>query len=506
MDVASMRVAVIGGGFAGTALAVSLQARLPADARILLFEPAPRIGPGLAYGTTDSAHLLNVPAGSMSLYPDRPGHFSEWLAARPDAPAAPADSGPIFAPRVLFGAYLEEQLAAAMARPGAAIEVLRHRVDAVERQPGGGFRLSAVAGQWDAGRVMLAVGGFAAAPGEPPFLAGDPWDPATLAGIDPDAAVLLVGMGLTMVDMLLSLRHRGHRGKVIGLSRHGWLPLPHVTGPLPPPWPVLLPSPAQQADSGQAVSPADAYPVASLADMSLAAPPANAGQGAASANAAHAASPQNAGPAAAPQNFGPAALCRALRQAAAEAAIAGQPWQSVIDGARPHLPRVWGGLSLKQRATFLRHGRSLWNLHRHRLAPAVARFVAAAVASGGLESLAARLESWKPAPGGGVLATLRLRGGGQRVVDVARIILCTGPNGPGAWRDAAPVPALLRNGLARMDALGLGLDVAGPDGTLRGADGQPVPGLHAVGPLTRGTLWEITAVPEIRAQADLATD
>ncbi|MDB5371088.1 MAG: hypothetical protein JWP20_2646, partial [Roseomonas sp.] len=82
--------------------------------------------------------------------------------------------------------------------------------------------------------------------------------------------------------------------------------------------------------------------------------------------------------------------------------------------------------------------------------------------------------------------------------------LGTGPDGGSAWREAAPVPALLRRGLARPDPLGLGLDVTGPDGTLRGADGQPVPGLRLVGALTRGALWEITAVPEIRIQAALA--
>jgi uncharacterized NAD(P)/FAD-binding protein YdhS len=433
--------AIVGGGFAGTALALQLQAQLPPGARVALFEPGPRLGPGLAYGTTDPGHVLNVPAGSMSLLPDRPGHFSEWLATRADAPQAPADGGPIFAPRRLFGSYLEEQLAAATAAPGASILPLRRPVEAVERLPGGGFRLSAGDESWQAARVLLTVGGFAARPGAPPHLAGNPWDPATLEGIDPDATVLLVGMGLTMVDMLWSLRHRGHRGRVIGLSRHGWPPLGHPAGPLPQPWPMEL-----------------------------------------------------------PEGAGPLALCRILRRAADEAAAAGQPWQAVVDGARPHLQRIWRGWNQAQRARFLRHGRSLWNLHRHRLAPGVARFLAEQWASGALERLAARLGEWQPAADGTVSATLRLRGGGARQVSVARIILCIGPDGGSGWRDAPPVPALLRAGLARLDPLGLGLEAL-PDGSLLDAAGQPVPGLQAIGALTRNALWEITAVPEIRAQA-----
>jgi uncharacterized NAD(P)/FAD-binding protein YdhS len=184
----------------------------------------------------------------------------------------------------------------------------------------------------------------------------------------------------------------------------------------------------------------------------------------------------------------------------ARAAAAGQPWQAVADGLRPHLQRIWQGWTRQQRATFLRHGRTLWNLHRHRLAPSVGRILAEERASGRLETLAARLGDWKPAPDGGVIATLRLRGGGERALPVARIILCVGPDSGSGWREAPPVPALVEAGLARIDPLGLGL-LAAPDGRLLDAAGQPVPGLRAIGALTRNALWEITAVPEIRAQA-----
>ncbi|MDB5370915.1 MAG: dependent oxidoreductase, partial [Roseomonas sp.] len=366
MNGAQDQVAIIGGGFAGTALAVLLRATLPADARVLLFEPAPRAGPGLAYGTADPSHVLNVPAGGMSLHPDRPGHFAEWLASRPDAPAAPPEGGPVFAERVLYGTYLEEQLAAAMAAPGAALRLLRQRVEDITRLPGGGFRLLAGGGQHDVARVLLAPGGFASAPGQPPHLAGNPWDPATLEGIDPAATVLLVGMGLTMVDMLLSLRRRGHQGRVVAISRHGWLPAAHVAGPFPPPWPVE-----------------------------------------------------------APRGAGPASWCRVLRREAARAAAAGQPWQAVMDGARAQVQRVWQGWSMAQRATFLRHGRTAWNLHRHRLAPSIAGRLAGECASGGLETLAARLESWQPEADGTVTALLRPRHGAPRRLAVARIVLCT---------------------------------------------------------------------------------
>jgi hypothetical protein len=60
--------------------------------------------------------------------------------------------------------------------------------------------------------------------------------------------------------------------------------------------------------------------------------------------------------------------------------------------------------------------------------------------------------------------------------------------------------------MARADALGLGFDVDAESRVI-GADGAPSPALFAVGPLTKGALWEIVAVPDIRQQVrDVARD
>lgn len=434
-------VAIIGGGFAGTCLALQLQGR----ATVVVFEPAPP-GPGLAYGAAAPSHLLNVPAAGMSARPDRPADFAEWLARQPDAPPAPA-SGPRFAPRQLYGRYL--QALWAEAAPG-----LRHSPDLAEsvtRRPGGGFRIAAANGEAvEADHVVLAAGGFAAEPGAPPALVGNPWDPAALDGLAPDAPLLLVGLGLTMVDVLLNLRERGHAGPVLAISRHGWMPLSHVEGAFPAPWPMPLPE-------GRVPGVLD--------------------------------------------------LWRWLRREAAHAAAAGQPWQAVPDGIRPAVQRIWQGWDAAERGRFLRHARSAWNLHRHRLAPEVAAQVAAEHAVGGLETMAARLVDWAPVAGEGspLTVTLRRRDGTGLRRQVARIILCTGPEGGRAWRRMPPVPGLLAEGLLRDDAQGLGLAVT-PAGDALDAAGQVVPGLHVLGALTRGALWEITAVPDIRQQAAALAD
>jgi len=85
-------------------------------------------------------------------------------------------------------------------------------------------------------------------------------------------------------------------------------------------------------------------------------------------------------------------------------------------------------------------------------------------------------------------------------VDVRRVIKCTGPN---TRYDTLADPLLnnlLRRGVVRQDCLQLGLD-ADCNGALRSADDEVSTTLYTIGPTLKGTLWESTAVPEIRQQA-----
>ena len=65
------------------------------------------------------------------------------------------------------------------------------------------------------------------------------------------------------------------------------------------------------------------------------------------------------------------------------------------------------------------------------------------------------------------------------------------------------IQSLVAQGAARADAHRLGLAVE-PNGQVLGKSGAPTRGLFALGPLGQGSLWEITAVPEIVRQCDQA--
>src|SRR2546423_3112347 len=111
-------VAIIGGGAAGTLTAVHLL-RTGARLRIAIVERADRLGRGVAYGTTNPRHLMNVPASTIGGLSGRPGHLVEWCAEQGE----PVD-GRAFVNRPLFGRYLGALLRDAIAAaPQAPLEL-----------------------------------------------------------------------------------------------------------------------------------------------------------------------------------------------------------------------------------------------------------------------------------------------------------------------------------------------------------------------------------------------
>jgi uncharacterized NAD(P)/FAD-binding protein YdhS len=221
-------VAVVGGGFSGLLTALHLLAD-PKGPKVRLFERGGSFGRGLAYATDNGDHVLNVPAGNMSAFPDDPQHFRRWLAARrPDAAAA-------FASRRVYGDYLQSLLREAVDGAFGVDRLLLEHDEVVDLRPeADGWRLECAMGQQIAVEaVVLAVGWLpplAPQGAEPAVLSSrryvdDPWRPQGLPetlGQD----VLLLGSGLTMVDAALTLAWPGRR--LVAISRRGLLPRAHA--------------------------------------------------------------------------------------------------------------------------------------------------------------------------------------------------------------------------------------------------------------------------------------
>ena len=243
-----------------------------------------------------------------------------------------------------------------------------------------------------------------------------------------------------MVDMMLSLDRRGHRGKVTALSSRGLLSLPHR--PVKP-----FPVAAEEVPFGAELSELSAW----------------------------------------------------LRYLARKMTSEGGDWRSAIDALRPHTQHLWRSMSLVQRQRFLRHARAYWDVHRHRMAPEVETQVAALRAAGRLEIIAGRIVRAKQGEKG-IDVEIARRGRGQiEIRKFARLIDCTGlADDP--RRSANPlIRALLARGVARTDPLGIGLYI-NEDYALIDASSQRSKRVRAIGPLARAAFWECIAIPDIRLQ------
>ncbi len=436
-------IAVIGAGFSGTMAALHLSRLMP-ERPVLLCEKSSAFARGLAYATGCSDHLLNVRATNMSAFPDQPEHFSRWLETCPLDGAAWTRSTPagLFAARGLYGRYLTDLLLAALSKPGPGPLLMLENDEVVDLAPTeDGFDLTLAAGRRRrvAGAV-LACGNLRAPRGPRSRYAVDPWDDTPLDDLRSDLPLLIIGTGLTMVDAVAALRQRRFDGPILAVSRHGLLPQVHAATA---PWP------------------APAIPAAARRSL--------------------------------PE------LLRVLREETRRAASVGIDWRSVVDALRGDSIGLWRGLPLSEQHRFLRHLRAFWDVHRHRMAPPAAEIIDREFTEGGLTLMRARVVAIDD-QAGHARVTMRERGAAApRTVDVQRIIDASGV-GRVADTDDLLLHRLMSRGLIRPDALGLGLAVTDDLAVLdqHGEAGRP---LWTLGPLLRGTLWECTAVPDIRGQA-----
>ncbi len=260
------------------------------------------------------------------------------------------------------------------------------------------------------------------------------------APLDAAAPVLILGTGLSMVDAWLTLERQGHQGPVTALSRRGLLPNGH----------------------------AQVAPVAfARSDLPIGRPV--------------------------------SAFLHWLRNAAEANAAAGGDWRFVVDGLRPFNQAIWQAWDGREQRRFLRHAKTAWHIHRHRMAPEIFARIGEARATGRLRVLAGRLRGVE-ADGGGWKATIRLKGAGaNEALSAARIIDCCGVATDPAKGSNPLIRALLDAGAARPDPMRIGLDVT-DECALVDHMGAASDRLFAVGPLTRGTFLEIEAVPDIRLQ------
>jgi uncharacterized NAD(P)/FAD-binding protein YdhS len=436
-------VLVIGGGFSGTILAVNLL-RHTKSLSLAVLDQSSLPGRGLAYRSPHRFHLLNVPAGQMGAFPGDPEDFLRWARSNHDA-SMQARS---FPPRAIYGEYLGSVLNRALAEAGSgrfqwiqdealSLQCRNGRV-ALQRKDGSELMARA---------VVLATGNFPPATPRIPGLETASslyeqfaWSGNALEKLPQDGSVLLLGSGLTSIDMIMALKSKAFRGTIHVLSREGLIPSRHRQCK---PWPLFWNETSPRTVRG---------------------------------------------------------LLRVIRNQVFAATEEGLDWRSVVDSLRPVTQQIWQSLPVEEQKRFLRHARSQWDIHRHRLAPEIADIFSDMEAEGQIRFHTGRIKRYSEDHG---LAEIVYQERGTTVekrLHAHRLINCTGSETDCRRIDDSLITSLFVQGLARPDHLFLGLDVD-REGALIDYQGNASASLFTIGPTRKGQLWETTAVPEIRQQA-----
>jgi uncharacterized NAD(P)/FAD-binding protein YdhS len=443
-------IAVIGGGFSGVAFAVHLARAATRPLHIAIVEPRAALGEGIAYGDAADEHRINVPSDKMEVFGEDPLHFTRWLQQNGEFEADPealTDRGHHYSKRRVFGRYMAELLReTAAANPsGSEIEPLRTSVVDLARE-GDGWGLGLAEGEPLAADVAVVCASHATPEfrwplvGDGAGLVRDPWDRAALAAVPAGADVVIAGTGLTMADTVVSLRRRGHRGRITAIARRALLPRVH-TG----------------FDER-------------FEFLRGAEPPASA-----------------------------RTLLHLARRRVAEAEALGLEWRAVLDALRCVLPRLWSALPPAEQQRAARVLRPWWDVHRFRMAPQVAAVLDEAQAEGALRIAAGRIDAIRR-EGGRWRIDWRPRGAAAERLACDAFINCTGPNNDLSMSPQPFFRSLFARGFGRPDAFRVGLDVDG-EGCLLDAAGHADPRLRAAGPLARAAVAEVTGVPEASLHA-----
>jgi uncharacterized NAD(P)/FAD-binding protein YdhS len=389
----------------------------------------------------------------MSLFEDEPTQFLEY-ARRVDGRIHASE----FLPRRLYGDYLAVEVTHALelaAARGHRVDVWPGEAEALVPDANGVtvFR-DGIAVRADA--AVLAIGTLPPRPlhgvSDAAIAGGhyvvDPW--LFLADACHDLTprnVVLIGSGLTAIDVVLELAALWPKARFTAISRHGRFPEAHL---------VAAPASPPQVEPG-------------MVDAMLAMP-----------------------------------NIRAWTRLVRRAIERGPDWRATVDSLRPYTVALWQGLPQKERARFLRHVRWAWDRARHRMPPRIQSDLRRLQWDGRLYPSRGRLHS-ADVVGGRLRLEIVPPACAYPIAREADLVIQAAGLDTEVRQTRHPlVVQLIANGFISPDPLGLGCE-ATPDGRLmHGRNSWPH--LYAMGGLLRGVYWESTSMPEIRQQAHHLAD
>ncbi len=440
-------IAIIGAGLSGTLLAMNLlkqNCRQRVHIRLIDRNSEQDLGP--AYSTNED-YLLNVPAGIMGAFSRDPEHFLKWAAS------SYGDVGQgDYLPRKLYRKYIQTVFNQSLSEKEQNITFERICGEVTDLQMKGKQARLVIRNHDDitADRIVLALGN--SPPGYPAsknksFIghgsyAHNPWNPDILNHVSPEDCIFFIGTGQTMVDLLTGLYRRKHRGRLVGISRRGLMPM-----------------------SQKQVAPYPSfYEELKLHTRLL-------------------------------------PVYQIVRKHMEIASRKGLDPRAVIDSLRPHTSAIWMNFPPEEKRRFLRHVFRYWEIIRSRIPPASERIVNELRKNNQLEILAGSIMDITP-DDKKLTICYRDRFSEEMKSESADLVInCMGPNLDYDRIDQPLIRNLIRNKLIQPDPVHLGINAL-PDGSILTVDGTPSNILFTVGLTLKGIVWEALATPEIRVQAE----
>ena len=445
-------IAIIGGGFAGSMTAVHLMKQHEVPVHIILINSHYPLAKGVAYSSYSHKHLLNVPAKNMSAFPDKPNDFMNWIKNHDNYGALDQNELPgMYLPRNIYGHYLKDTFDNAIRKKpeNVSIEFIHDEAIDLEKTETQVQIYFSVSPPIFADKVLLAMGNQQ--PRHPDFRNDtfinskryfpNPWVNEAVSHPEKDEQVLVIGNGLTMVDVVFGLREKKFNGKIFSLSPHGFKILPHRKF----------------------------EPYTGLMDDLN--PPYNLEK-----------------------------LVKTFRAHVKILRSNGVTGEAVVDSLRPLTQKIWLSLSKKEKERFMYHLRHMWGVARHRLPMDVHKHIQHMILDDKLEIISGRIHSLQELNDGVEITIARRNKSEMLNIKVGRVINCTGPEVDITKMKSPLIQNMLLSKTVLPDELKMGF-YATPDGTIINSDGSTSERIFTIGSWLKGILWESTAVPELRGQA-----
>ena len=450
------KIGIIGGGFTGTMSAVQLIDKYQEPCEIILINEGESLNKGIAYNPYSDKHLLNVIAGKMSAFPDKPDHFLEWVMKRPDY--IEKDKSLIanaFLPRALYGLYLvdiwENYLQIAKAK---AIKITVINSLVVDLETTDNNILIHLENDTDLQIDYCIIATGNQTPGNPKIKNMDfynsknyfknPWKIDSVIDTKDDLPVLIVGNGLTMVDTVLGLLEQGFKNEIFSISPNGFNILPHRHNGL---------KYSKLADDLKE-------------DLSL---------------------------------YELTKIVNKHIKTVREYGVSAEP---IIDSLRPYTQKIWMSLTEKEKDLFMSRLRHLWGVARHRIPLHSHDKIQQLRIDGKLHINSGRVINYTEKPNYIEVEYFDKKENQVKTIITSRVINCIGPETDLMKLDKSFLKNCLLKGILTQDKLKLGIRANTETFQIIDSENKPHENLFTIGSNLKGELWESTAINELRVQAE----